>query len=151
MTLRPEFLYFIYYFKQFKLMSKDRIFELVNFVAATRRGFDKGMFPERCRRIGRLPNILTGDCECNPFFMCREEPKKRGTKSVPLLVIQIELFTSSCSCRFFYAPFEVVSFVDNNIEDVAVILYCKCVIHKSKTLLFIRYLSCSVNSNSCLV
>lgn len=47
-----------------------------NTSASTRRWFGKGMFPERCSRIGRLPNILTGYCECNPFFMCPKQPSK---------------------------------------------------------------------------
>lgn len=49
-------------------------FEVVNFVAATRRWYDKGNHkgePERCRRTPRLPkSMFEGDCgDTVPYYI----------------------------------------------------------------------------------
>ena len=66
--------------------------------------------------------------------------KKRGTKSVPLLVIHIELVS-----KF---PIEIKCFVDNNIDNIAIILNTYCIIHKSKSFLTSSY-ACLARTSNC--
>nr|DAQ74953.1 MAG TPA: hypothetical protein [Caudoviricetes sp.] len=56
-----------------------KVFEVVNFVAATRRWYRQGK-PERCRRTPRLPNtvLIRGVAEMRLLFLLRAAHRKEN-------------------------------------------------------------------------